>query len=100
MLTVLGGLAEFERDLIRSRTGEGRKRAMARGVRFGRPPKLNAHQRQEALARLNAGETTTDIARTFGVDATTIGRLRPPFDGAGIGEQPPEKLRQIGAISS
>jgi hypothetical protein len=47
MLTVLGGLAEFERELIRSRTGEGRKRAMARGVRFGRPPKLT-HQRQEA----------------------------------------------------
>jgi hypothetical protein len=47
---------------------------------------LNAHQRQEALARLNAGETTTDIARTFGVDATTIGRLRPPFVGVGIAE--------------
>src|SRR5262245_22630785 len=79
MLTVLGGLAEFERELIRARTGEGRKRAKARGVRFGRPPKLNAHQRQEAIARLNAGETTTDIARTYGVDGTTIGRLRPPF---------------------
>jgi DNA invertase Pin-like site-specific DNA recombinase len=37
MLTVLGGLAEFERELIRARTGEGRKRAKARGVRFGRP---------------------------------------------------------------
>jgi DNA invertase Pin-like site-specific DNA recombinase len=86
MLTVLGGLAEFERELIRARTGEGRKRAQARGVRFGRPPKLNAHQRQEALARLSAGETTTDIARTYGVDATTIGRLRPPFVGAAIAE--------------
>ena len=40
MLTVLGGLAEFERELIRARTDEGRKRAMARGVRFGRKPKL------------------------------------------------------------
>src|SRR5215470_8730290 len=57
MLTVLGGLAEFERELIRARTGEGRKRAQARGVRFGRPPKLTPHQRQEALARLAAGET-------------------------------------------
>jgi DNA invertase Pin-like site-specific DNA recombinase len=38
MLTVLGGLAEFERELIRARTGEGRERARARGVRFGRPP--------------------------------------------------------------
>jgi DNA invertase Pin-like site-specific DNA recombinase len=86
MLTVLGGLAEFERDLIRARTGEGRKRAQARGVRFGRPPKLSTHQRQEALARLDAGETTTDIARTYGVDATTIGRLRSPFVAAAIGE--------------
>jgi DNA invertase Pin-like site-specific DNA recombinase len=41
MLTVLGGLAEFERELIRARTGEGRIRAKDRGVKFGRPPKLN-----------------------------------------------------------
>src|SRR5215468_8825660 len=75
MLTVLGGLAEFERELIRARTGEGRKRAKARGVRFGRPPKLNAHQRAEAIRRLRNGETQADIARTYGVDATTIGRL-------------------------
>jgi DNA invertase Pin-like site-specific DNA recombinase len=75
MLTVLGGLAEFERELIRARTGEGRKQAQARGVRFGRPPKLNAHQRKEAIERLRNGETQADIARTYGVDATTIGRL-------------------------
>src|SRR5262245_1277955 len=49
MLTVLGGLAEFERKLIRARTGEGRKRAKARGVKFGRPTALTAHQRQEAI---------------------------------------------------
>jgi len=76
MLTVLGGLAEFERELIRARTGEGRKRAKDRGVRFGRPRKLTAHQRQEALARLDAGETHADVARTYAVDPTTIGRLR------------------------
>jgi DNA invertase Pin-like site-specific DNA recombinase len=75
MLTVLGGLAEFERELIRARTGEGRKRAQARGVKFGRPPKLSPHQRREAIERLKAGETQADIARTYGVDATTIGRL-------------------------
>jgi hypothetical protein len=46
-------------------------------VQFGRPPKLNSHQRQEALQRLAAGEMQADIARTFGVDATTIGRLLP-----------------------
>src|SRR6266478_5491203 len=49
MLTVLGGLAEFERELIRARTGEGRERAKARGVKFGRPPALTSHQRQEAI---------------------------------------------------
>src|SRR5439155_21728295 len=75
MLTVLGGLAEFERELIRARTGEGRKRAKERGVRFGRPRKLTPHQRQEALQRLAAGETYADVARTYNVDATTIGRL-------------------------
>ena len=75
MLTVLGGLAEFERELIRARTGEGRKRAMARGVKFGRPPKLSPHQRKEAIERLRDGETQADVARTYGVDATTIGRL-------------------------
>ena len=76
MLTILGGLAEFERELIRARTGEGRKRAKARGVHMGRPPALNGDQRREALARRDAGELLTDIARTFGVSHTTIGRLR------------------------
>jgi len=75
MLTVLGGLAEFERDLIRSRTGEGRKRAKERGVRLGRKPKLTRHQRQEALARREGGEPLADIARTYGVHHSTISRL-------------------------
>jgi DNA invertase Pin-like site-specific DNA recombinase len=56
MLTVLGGLAEFERELIRSRTDEGRKRAQARGVRFGRKPALTPYQRQETLQRRAQGE--------------------------------------------
>src|SRR5215468_10498243 len=76
MLTVLGGLAEFERELIRVRTGEGRVRAKARGVHMGRPFKLNRDQRREAIARRETGEALTDIARTFGVHHTTIGRLR------------------------
>jgi DNA invertase Pin-like site-specific DNA recombinase len=56
MLTVLAGLAEFERELIRSRTDEGRKRAKARGVKFGRKLKLTPYQQQEALARRAQGE--------------------------------------------
>src|SRR3712207_2431993 len=55
MLAVLGGLAEFERELIRARTGEGRRRARARGVRLGRPPKLTPHQRRGALERRERG---------------------------------------------
>ena len=67
MLTVLGGLAEFERELIRTRTGEGRTKAMAKGVRFGRKPKLTPHQKREALTRRDAGETLVEIARTYNV---------------------------------
>jgi DNA invertase Pin-like site-specific DNA recombinase len=74
ILTVLGGLAEFERELIRARTGEGRARAKARGVHMGRPLKLDAYQRDEARRRRDAGETLTDIARTYGVSHMTIAR--------------------------
>ena len=50
-------MADFERDLIRERTGEGRKRAMAAGTKFGRPRKLSDYQRQEAIKRRADGET-------------------------------------------
>ena len=87
MLTVLGGLAEFERELIRARTGEGRKRAKDRGVRFGRPRKLTAHQRQEALQRIAQGETQADIARLLNVSPPTISRLAAasPFEHGAVG---------------
>ena len=75
MLTVLGGLAEFERHLILARTSEGRKHAQQRGVKFGRKPKLTAHQQQEALARRAAGEALIDIARSYAVSHSTISRL-------------------------
>jgi DNA invertase Pin-like site-specific DNA recombinase len=76
MLTVLGGLAEFERELIRARTGEGRARAKARGQSLGRPFKLTPHQRQEALRRRDRGEETlVEIGRTYNVSAATISRL-------------------------
>ena len=59
MLTVLGGLAEFERELIRARTSEGRERAKAKGVRLGRRPKLTEHQRKEAIRRRRPGRRTS-----------------------------------------
>src|SRR5215831_16614698 len=67
MVTVLGGLAEFERELIRARTDDGRKRAKARGVRFGRTQALTAHQRKEAIQRLAEGAVQADLARSYGV---------------------------------
>jgi DNA invertase Pin-like site-specific DNA recombinase len=80
MLTVLGGLAEFERELILTRTSDGRTRAKARGVKFGRPPSLTAHQRQEVIERLAKGEAQADIARSYAVSQSTISRLAPaPF---------------------
>jgi DNA invertase Pin-like site-specific DNA recombinase len=75
MLTVLGGLADFEQSLILTRTGEGRARAMARGVRFGRKPKLTAHQVAEAMARWEVGEALSDIGRSFNMGHSTISRL-------------------------
>ena len=76
MLTVLGGLAEFERELIRTRTGEGRARAKTRGVHMGRPPKLTAHQKREALNALAEGSASqADLVRRFNVSQATISRL-------------------------
>jgi DNA invertase Pin-like site-specific DNA recombinase len=75
MVTVLAGLAEFERALILARTGEGRTRALARRVRFGRKPKLTPHQAAEAMARRKAGEGLADIARSYNVSHSTISRL-------------------------
>ena len=77
MLTVLGGLAEFERELIKTRTGEGRIRAKARGVKFGRKSVLTADQRAY-VAKLRAeGESVRHIARVMGVSTATIGRIAP-----------------------
>jgi DNA invertase Pin-like site-specific DNA recombinase len=78
MLTVLGGLAEFERDLIRSRTTEGRERAKANGVKMGRPAKLTAHQKKETIKRRDHGEETlAEIGRSYNVSGWTIARLTP-----------------------
>ena len=77
LLTVLGGLAEFERDLLRTRTSEGRERAKARGVKLGRKPKLTEHQKREAIRRRDHdGEPLREIARSYNVSHSTISRLR------------------------
>jgi DNA invertase Pin-like site-specific DNA recombinase len=73
--TLFAAIAEFERDLIKERTGEGRKRAQANGVKFGRKPKLSEYQRQEAIKRRAAGETLVEIAKSYAVDVSMISRL-------------------------
>jgi DNA invertase Pin-like site-specific DNA recombinase len=74
--TMLAAIAEFERELIRERTGEGRKRAMAAGVKFGRKRKLSDYQRAEAVKRRAAGETLASIAKSYAVDVSMISRLQ------------------------
>lgn len=76
MLAVLGGLADVERDLIRTRTAEGRERAKKRGQHMGRPPRLTPAQQAEARERLAAGEAPVEIARSYAVSRMTIARLR------------------------
>ena len=73
--TLLAAIADFERDLIRERTGEGRKRAMAAGTKFGRPRKLSDYQRQEAIKRRADGETLAAISKSYGVSIAMISRL-------------------------
>jgi DNA invertase Pin-like site-specific DNA recombinase len=76
MIAILGGLADVERDLIRTRTAEGRSRAKARGQPMGRPPSLTPQQQAEARRRRAEGATLRDLARSYNVSAATISRLR------------------------
>jgi len=76
MITVLGGLADVERDLIRARTAEGRCRAKARGQHMGRPPKLTPQQQAEAKRRRAEGATLKELAHIYNVAPATISRLR------------------------
>jgi DNA invertase Pin-like site-specific DNA recombinase len=75
LVAVLGAVAEFERELIRERTGAGRERAKARGVRFGRKPKLSPFQRAEAVKRKQAGESWGSLAASYNISLSTVARL-------------------------
>jgi DNA invertase Pin-like site-specific DNA recombinase len=76
MLTVLGGIAEFEKDLIALRTNEGRARAKQSGIKFGPKFKLSAHQMEEIRKRKEAGESCRFLARSYGVSPNTISRIK------------------------
>jgi DNA invertase Pin-like site-specific DNA recombinase len=80
LLTVLGGLAEFERELIRARTGEGRRRAVEAGVKLGRRSSLTAHQQAEVVKRRADGETLKALAKSYGVAHPTIMRALRKFE--------------------
>src|ERR1700741_1519223 len=75
MIAVLGGLADVERDLIRTRTAEGRSRAKAQGKHMGRPPSLTPAQQKEAIRRRAQGATLEELARSYNVSRATISRL-------------------------
>jgi DNA invertase Pin-like site-specific DNA recombinase len=75
MIAVLGGLADVERDLIRTRTAEGRARAKARGQHMGRPSKLTPQQQREARRRRAEGATLKELAKSYNVGRATISRL-------------------------
>jgi DNA invertase Pin-like site-specific DNA recombinase len=78
ILTIFAGIAEFERDLIRERTGAGRREAQRRGVRFGRPRKMNAEQQELARRLLKEGQSVREVARTFSVHPATLYRILAP----------------------
>ena len=75
IMTIFAGIAEFERDLIRERTSAGRTAAKQRGVRFGRPNKINDEQKSLTLRLLQEGKSVSEIAKTFNVHSTTIYRV-------------------------
>jgi DNA invertase Pin-like site-specific DNA recombinase len=61
---------------MRTRTGEGRERAKARGVKLGRKPEMTEHQKREAIRRRDRdGEPVREIARSYIVSHSTISRL-------------------------
>ncbi len=81
MIAVLGGLADVERDLIRTRTAEGRTRATARGQHMGRPSAMTAQQAKEARQRRQDGATLQELADSYNVSKATISRLAAVRNG-------------------
>jgi DNA invertase Pin-like site-specific DNA recombinase len=74
MLTIMGGIAEFERGLIRKRCDEGIERAKVKGVKFGRPAALDAGKRRKIAERYAAGETMANLAAEYECGEATIWR--------------------------
>ena len=82
VLTIFAGMAEFERDLINERTSSGRVQAKARGVRFGRPPKLTGEQIKLGGRLIDEGRSAREVARMFKVHPATFYRALSGSDAA------------------
>jgi DNA invertase Pin-like site-specific DNA recombinase len=78
IMTIFAGIAEFERALIRERTGAGRADAKKRGVRFGRPKKMNEEQQTLARRLIKEGKSISEVAKTFNVHPATLYRVLTP----------------------
>jgi DNA invertase Pin-like site-specific DNA recombinase len=74
VMTIMAGLAEWERKLIRKRCDDGIERAKAQGKQFGRKPRLDPGQRRTIAARYSAGETMAELAREYECGEATIWR--------------------------
>jgi DNA invertase Pin-like site-specific DNA recombinase len=83
VMTIMGGIAEFERSLIRKRCDEGIERAKRKGTKFGRPSALDAGQRKRVAERYAAGETMAELAREYECGEATIWRALRPFEALG-----------------
>ena len=82
MLTIMGGIAEFERGLIRSRCEEGIQKAKAKGTQFGRPTRLDASEKRKVAERYAAGETMAQLAADYECGEATIWRALNPFEAS------------------
>lgn len=80
MLAVLGGLADVERDLIRTRTSEGRVRAIQQGKQMGRPSRLTTVQKREIRAKRKSGTTLKSLATTYGLSESAVSRIARSHD--------------------
>ena len=74
VMTIMGGIAEFERNLIRKRCEEGILRAKRKGTKFGRPTALDPSQLRRIGERYSAGETMAELAREYEVGEATVWR--------------------------
>ena len=80
LLSVMGAIAEFERQLIRERQREGIALAKARGVYTGRPAMLKGEILFSLLGRLKAGEKPSELAREFKITRMTLHRYKTKAD--------------------